>query len=79
MPAPNDLRHFTDVDDLFDNIPNGIILSWVNELWEKKKQMRRQGEQYRVKQQMLAKLAMKHLDPDEVKRVMDAAAEKAER
>lgn len=73
-----DLRHFEDEDDLFDNVENTTILRWVNDLHERKTAQSAQGKRYRVKQQMFAKVAMQRLDPDEVKRVVAAAMEKAE-
>lgn len=76
--ANSNLRHFKDLDDLFDNVENDLLLTWVNELHKKKVAQGQMGKRYRLKQQMLAKLAQEHLDKDEVERVKGMAAELAE-
>lgn len=74
----SNLRHFTDTDDLFDSIDNEIILGWVNELAKIKASQRAMGTRYRFKQQAFAKLAARLADPDELRRLQELAAEKAE-
>lgn len=80
MPAPqrNTLRKFADADDLFDTCDNEIILAWVNNHHGMKKAQKAQGERYRVKQQILAKLATERLDADEMKRVWDEVFDRVE-
>lgn len=74
----NGLRKFSDVDDLFDNIENTIILEWVNAYHAVKTSQRAQGKRYRVKQTILAKLAEQYLEADELKRVKEQAAEEVD-
>lgn len=74
----NDLRRFLDVDDLFDNIENDVILDWVNAYHAVKTSQRAQGKRYRVKQSILAKLAEQYLEADEIRRVKEQAAEEVE-
>lgn len=72
------LRHFKDEDDLFDNVENSLILNWVNELHRLKSQQKAQGNRYRIKGQILAKLAMERLDADELARVRAEVFERVE-
>lgn len=63
----NKLRHFADLDDLFDNNNNDAILEWVNELVERRDTQREQGKRYRQRQQAFVKVAKQMLDSEEVK------------
>lgn len=63
------LRHFTNLDDLFDTATSEEILSWVNELHQLKLRQVEMGKRYRTKQREFARLAKRLLDPDEVERV----------
>lgn len=78
-PGPEELRDFTDWADLSSHASEETLVKWVNQLAEVLEARRFYGKKYRLRQQTLAKLAMRHLDPDEIeeieRRVKTKAAE----
>jgi hypothetical protein len=65
-------------DAWVNTIPTYVITEWLLELHEVKVRTRSYGKKYRAKQQLLTKLAMEHLSPDELAEIMRRAQEKAD-
>lgn len=77
-PAANKLRHFSDLDDLFDSNENELILQWVNELFELKSKQKTWSTRHRLRQKAFVEIAERMLDEDEKMRVMEGVEEKLE-
>lgn len=77
------LRTFKDFDDLFDNVENEQILTWINEWAAAKPRFEKlsQAEEkrngyhkvYQEKKKISMKLLTERLDPDELKRIKELA------
>lgn len=79
MLKPADrLRHFADLDDLFDNNDNEIILKWVNELAERKLRETTYRRRHAFKQAEFVRVAKTLLQADELERVAQIVEEKME-
>jgi hypothetical protein len=75
-PGPDKLRHFATWDDLAAHAGEETLLRWVNHYQQMIEARDSAGRKYRVKQQILAKVAQKYLDQDELDRVEQLAMEK---
>lgn len=77
------IRHFKDLDDLFDNIDNEVILEWINEyakllpeyakLQEAENKRKGYHKVYNERKKITLAEVSKLLDPDELKRIKDRA------
>lgn len=74
----NKLREFASWEDLSAHLSEAKILEFVNGYWGMRMAQKEQGARYRTKQQALAKVAKKLLDPDELELIARQAAEKVE-
>lgn len=77
-PGPERLRQFANWADLVDHVGEETLLRWVNHYDQMINARNSSGKRYRVKQQILAKVAASYLDKDELERVVQLAAEKVE-
>lgn len=74
MKTPeNKLRHFADLDDLFDNTEDAIILHWVNQLAELKEKQRAWSRRHQERRKAFVRIAERSLDPDELERIREEA------
>lgn len=72
------MREFADWEDLSAHLSEMKIVEFVNGYWAMKVAQKEQGARYRVKQQALAKVAKKLLDPDELDLISRQAAQRVE-
>jgi hypothetical protein len=80
------LRHFKDLDDLFDSIESDVIFGWVNELNQIKAryekldaQDKKRREYHKVHQEsrkLIVQAMHEQLDPDEIARLKKLAEER---
>lgn len=76
-PAENILRHFDDVDDLFDNVDSATILKWINAYAEKEDARKTYQRKYQNKRALALKTMRAMLDRDELARIEELAREAA--
>lgn len=80
MKSPeNKLRHFADLDDLFDNCEDAIILHWVNQLAELKEKQRAWSKRHQERRKAFVRIAERSLDPDELALIRQTAGERSRR
>jgi len=75
-PGPERLRHYANWNDLVDHVGEETLVRWVNHYDQLINSRNQSGKRYRVKQQILAKVAEKYLDRDELERVAALAEER---
>jgi len=75
-PGPEKLREFEDWRDLSDHASEETLVKWVNHYCQLIRARDESGKRYRLRQQMLAKVAEKYLDKDELDRIEQLAQEK---
>ena len=76
--GPGKLRQFLDWHDLDDHANRETILKWVNHYAQMIEARDSSGAKYRKKQQLMAQLAKRVLDPDELERIEAEAQRRAE-
>lgn len=74
----NKLRVYKDCDDLFDNADSDTILKWINAYATMLDTRREHHRKYQAKKQLIAKIAARMLDPDELERIEQIAQRAAE-
>lgn len=79
MKPPTDvLRHFRDLDDLFDTCQDETILRWVNEYVALKEKQKTYGQRHRLRRRLMEETLKKVLDKDEIERIHEIVEEKLE-
>ena len=77
-PGREKLRHFADWDDVAAHLSEETIVEFINQLHAVRLSQKRMGLKYRTKQNILAKVATKMLDPDELEEIERQATERSE-
>lgn len=70
------LRHFEDIDDLFDTCSNEQILEWVNAHADSVAGRKGYQRRYQERKRLLAKYAREHFDQDELARIEQIVEER---
>lgn len=77
-PGVNRLRLFANWEDLSAHLSEIKIVEFVNAYWGMRLAQKEQGAKYRAKQQALARVARRLLDPDELAAIERQAQERSE-